>query len=329
MNYLIYFDESNKIDQFNKKFSYYGAYGGTDKSFVSIVKKVRKIYKNCGSVSELHFTEYTKDKNLLKYFQTLHTVINENIQINILIVNNEDALSSANKIGLSTRELRELFYIKIPERLFYGLTRDLSHLQNDNQSVQVKIIIDENDEYKNIELNNKLVEQMNAHSAYRNKNYRVTKAITRNSKKSIPLQIIDTFMGIVVFLLEKNYLDNSDASIIKSDLIYRFLIEKDNLERFQQQIRLFEWTGSEELNQINISDYLSPFMVYKTNYDIQEISKIQAILLKNPDIQTKELRKTLEYPNTMLKLLLGYKDHVSGDGRNTYLINNLKTLGYY
>ena len=31
-NYLIYFDVSNKIDQFNKKFSYYGAYGGTDKS---------------------------------------------------------------------------------------------------------------------------------------------------------------------------------------------------------------------------------------------------------------------------------------------------------
>ena len=45
MNYLIYFDESNKIDQFNKEFSYYGAYSGTDKSLAMIVNKIRKIFK--------------------------------------------------------------------------------------------------------------------------------------------------------------------------------------------------------------------------------------------------------------------------------------------
>lgn len=320
MNYLIYFDESNKIDQFSKKFSYYGAYGGTDKSLALIVKKVRKIFNKCGSKSELHFTEYTKDRHIKKYFQTLHTVINENIRINILIVNNEDALSSAAKIGLTTQELRSLFYIKIPERLFYGLTRDLSRLQHGDEPVQVRIKIDKNDEYENLGLNEKLVEQMNAHSAYRNKNYRVNKAISQDSNKSIPLQIIDTFMGIVVFLLEKSYLENTDVSKIKSDLIYRFLIEQNNLERFQQQIRLFEWTGSEELNQINISEHLSPFMVHKTNFDIQEISRVQEILLKNPMITTKELRETLGYPNTMLRLLLGYKDHLSGYGRNTFLI---------
>lgn len=39
MNYLIYFDESNKIDQFSKEFSYYGAYGGTDRALANIVKK--------------------------------------------------------------------------------------------------------------------------------------------------------------------------------------------------------------------------------------------------------------------------------------------------
>ncbi|KIO55495.1 hypothetical protein B4065_3958 [Caldibacillus thermoamylovorans] len=39
-----------------------------------------------------------------------------------MIVNNEVALRSAEKIELNTEELRELFYIKIPERLFYGLT---------------------------------------------------------------------------------------------------------------------------------------------------------------------------------------------------------------
>lgn len=320
MNYLIYFDESNKIDQFDKKFSYYGAYGGTDSSLASIVKKVRQIYKQNKSDTELHFTKYTKDTNLKKYFQTLHTVINENIRINILIVNNEDAFAAAAKIGLTSQELRNLFYIKIPERLFYGLTRDLSHLQHGEEIVNVKIKIDNNNEYDKINLNEKLVEQMNAHSAYRNKNYRVNRAFSQDSEKSIPLQIIDTFMGIVVFLLEKSYLENTDTTKIKSDLIYRFLIEQENLVRFQNQIRLFEWTGSEELTQINISEHLSPFMVHKTDFDIQEMIKIQAILAKNPDITTKELRQVLEYPNTMLRLLLGYKDQIIGIGRNTFLL---------
>jgi len=320
MNYLIYFDESNKIDQFNKLFSYYGAYGGTASSLASIVKKVAAIYKECNSKSELHFRDYNKDTSLKKYFKTLHTVINENIRVNILIVNNEDAFRSADKIELNTEELRELFYIKIPERLFYGLTRDFTNLKNIEELVNVKIKIDRNYEYEKIELNKKLIEQMNAHSAYRNKNYRLRKVISHDSEKSIPLQIIDTFIGIVVFLLEKSYLESTDASIIKSDLIYRFLIEDENIVRFQNQIRLFEWTGNEELNQINIAEHLSPFLVYKTSFDIQEITKIQAILAKNPNIKTKELRQLLEYPNTMLRLLLGYKDQITGVGRNTYLL---------
>lgn len=321
MNYLIYFDESNKIDQFNKEFSYYGAYGGTDTSLASIVKKVNQINKESKSKSELHFREYTKDRHIKKYFKTLHTVINENIRINILIVNNEDAFKSSSKIKLNTEELRELFYIKIPERLFYGLTRDFSHLVSAEELVNVKIKIDQNYEYDKIDLNKKLIEQMNAHSAYRNKNYRVRKVISQDSERSIPLQIIDTFIGIVVFLLEKSYLTSSDVSIIKSDLIYRFLIEGDNLVRFQNQIRLFEWTGQEELKQVNISEHLSPFMVHKTDFDISEMVKIQEILLHNPTLDTKRLRETLGYPNTMLRLLLGYRDQITGKGRNTFLVN--------
>ncbi|CEE00065.1 hypothetical protein B4064_3746 [Caldibacillus thermoamylovorans] len=161
---------------------------------------------------------------------------------------------------------------------------------------------------------------MNAHSAYRNKNYRVRKVISHDSEKSIPLQIIDTFIGIVVFLLEKSYLVDSDVSKIKSDLIYRFLIEGDNLIRFQNQIRLFEWTGNEELTQINIAEHLSPFVIHKTSFDTHEMARVQDILYKNPNITTKGLREELGYPNTMLRLLLGYKDELYGSGRNSFLI---------
>jgi hypothetical protein len=112
LNFFVYFDESNKIDQFNKEFSYYGAYAGTGDSIGNISNKVQDIYEECGSSTELHFREYNQDTNLKKYLKTLHTVINEDISVNLLIVNNADALSAAEKIDLSPQELRNLFYIK-------------------------------------------------------------------------------------------------------------------------------------------------------------------------------------------------------------------------
>lgn len=320
MYYLIYFDESNKIDQFDADYSYYGAYGSTDVSMAKVVRKVRSIFKQCKSFSELHFREYTKDNNIKKYFQTLHTVINENVQINILTVDNKDALYAAQRIGLTTAELRNLFYIKIPERLFYGMTRNLSQFNQKSRMIKVKIKVDQNDEYDKLFLETKITEQMNAHSAYRNKNYRVVSVISQDSAKSIPLQIVDTFMGIVVFLLEKTYLEQSNVSKIKSDLIYRFLIEGDNLTKFQQQIKLYKWTGNEELTSINISDYVSPFMAYKTAYDLQEMVRIQKVMLENPSISLKELRLKVGYPNTMLNMLIGYKDQIEGRGRNYSII---------
>lgn len=83
---------------------------------------------------------------------------------------------------------------------------------------------------------------MNAHAIYRGMQYYVNKAWCKESHKSILLQIVDLFMGIVVFLMEKSYLNiNDDKPIIKSDLIYRFLIEKNNIDLFQKQINIFKW----------------------------------------------------------------------------------------
>lgn len=314
MNFLIYFDEANKIDQPGKKYSYYGAYGGMDSTLAGITKVVNNIYRDLNTKSELHFREYNHDQYLKKYFKVLHHVINQDVNINILIVSNAEAQAIANQMNLSMMELRELFYIKIPERLFYGLTRHLS------DNINVKINVDRNDEYRVLRLYSKIKEQMNAHSVYRNKKYKIESVRSLESHKSIPLQIIDTFMGIVVFLMEQSYTKNSDASIIKSDLIYRFLSQDDNIDRFQKQIKLFKWIGNESLLEIPVSNFLSRFMVYKTQYDIKEMARFQSILLRYPDRSIQEYRKLMEYPNARIRMLLGYKDEIEGRGRNSYLL---------
>jgi len=156
MSFLIYFDEANKIDQPGKDYSYYGAYGGMDTTLASITRSVRGIHKALNTRSELHFREYNHDQYLKKYFKVLHHVINQNVNINILVVSNTDAQTIAQQMSLSMMELRELFYIKIPERLFYGVTRHLALPNN----IDVKIVVDRNDEYRVLRLYSKIKEQM-------------------------------------------------------------------------------------------------------------------------------------------------------------------------
>jgi hypothetical protein len=314
--FLIYFDESNKIDQPEKQYSYYGAYAGMDTTIATITKCVRDIYKTLGTRSELHFREYTHDKHVKKYFKVLNHVINQEVNINIIIVDNIDACEISEQMNLSIMELRNLFYIKIPERLFYGMTRHIDLSNNTN----VKITVDRNDEYRVLRLYSKVKEQMNAHSVYRNKRYIIKSVRSQDSHNSIPLQIIDTIMGIVVFLMEMLYKESSNSAIIKSDLIYRFLSEGSNSERFQKHIKLFKWTGNETLNEIEISNYLSQFFIYKTKFDVKEMGKLQGFLIRNPNLPIKQYRLLMEYPNTKLRMILGYKDEIEGRGRNSYLL---------
>ncbi|WP_431090515.1 DUF3800 domain-containing protein [Paenibacillus sp. 8b26] len=316
MSFHLYFDEANKIDQPGKAFSYYGAYGGMDTTMANITKAIRDIYISLNTQSELHFTEYNHDQYLKKYFKVLNHVINQDININIIIVNNQNAHSIAQQMNLTMLELRGLLYIKIPERLFYGVTRHLNLPSN----IDVKISVDRNDEYKVLRLYSKIKEQMNAHSVYRNRRYTIESVRSQKSHESIPLQIIDTFMGIIVFLMEQGYAENSDTSMIKSDLIYRFLSEGQNIERFQNQIKLFQWDGSNKLSNLPVSNYISKFMVHKTQFDIKEITKLNSLLIRDPNRTTREYRELMGYPNTRLRMMLGYKDEIDGRGRNTFLL---------
>ncbi|MEC1158677.1 DUF3800 domain-containing protein [Cytobacillus horneckiae] len=324
MSFLIYFDESNKLDSPNKQYSYYGAYGGNLDTMFEITKNIKDIYKNLKTKSEMHFNTYDSGEYIKKYFQVLNHVINQEIAMNILIINNQDAAKSARKMDLSIPDLRDLFYTKIPERLFYGLIRNL----NVDETQDIRIKVDDATEYRTLDVYDNIKKQMNAHSAYRNKDYKVSSILGKKSDYSIPLQIMDTFMGIIVFLMEEQYYDSSISSQSRSDLIYRFLIEGNNIEKFKNQITLFKWEGNEEkMIKIPISDYISTFLTYKTQYDLQEMIKLQSAVSKPTD-EEKELsygekikmyHRILGYSNRQRNTLLGYLSELDNGDRNYYL----------
>lgn len=322
LNYGIYFDESNKLDQPNGDYSYYGALGVTLSKRDKLITIIQQLNEKLKTKSEMHFVDYTSDTHFEKYFKALNHVLEQDININLMIVNKEDARKIAEKMGVTLSELRELFYVKIPERLFYGLTRDLEKGQH------VEIIIDENSEYEKIELETKLEEQMNAHSAYRNKGYKVETVKQAPSEGNIPLQLIDAFMGIVVFLLESQYkyVDTENESItlmVKSDLIYRFLIHNNNLERFHKKLTLFKWEGDEDqITKINLSEYTGQFLIDKTQFDIREMNRLAKIRLEYPNEDTRFYREKMGYVTRQLRTIQGYLSELNGEGRNSYYFRN-------
>src|SRR5699024_10783300 len=165
------------------------------------------------------------------------------------------------------------------------------------------IVIDENSEYEKLHLEEKLMEQMNAHSAYRNKGYNVGEVMQAASEKSIPIQVVDVFMGIIIFLIEnqrlnKKGLKENVALMVKSDLIYRFLIHEDNLNKFHQLVKLFKWgEGNEKITEMNLSDYTGNFILHKTQFDIEEMNRLSEIKLKHPNMNTKFYREQMGYKN--------------------------------
>lgn len=314
MKYEIYFDESNKLDQPDVSYSYYGAYGASSNNTKEVIQNIRVIMDSVGSTSELHFVNYKKDTHIKKYFTILSYLLSQDFLINIFIVNNEQAKVTAEKMNINIKKLRELFYVKIPERLFYGITRDL------DSGTHINIYVDQNDEYEKMDLYNKLREQMNAHSAYRNKCYKILEAIPLNSEESIPLQLIDTIIGITVFLLERGYSEQSDIAAIKSDLIYRLLIEHNHIEKFQQNITLYRWDQeAEQVANVPISEYLSRFLVYKTQLDGQHMNRLRRLVYRNPDKKVGDYRRLMDFKNTQHRIIQGYLDEILHNDRNKSL----------
>lgn len=178
----------------------------------------------------------------LHYFTTL------NISINIFIINNKIALSLAKEREISTYDLRKLFYFKIPERLFYGLTREKEFFHK-----EVNITLDHSPEYGKMRVYSKIKEQMNAHALYRHRSYQINEVRSRNSHDSIELQMIDMFLGIVVYLIEKSYKTNSNKDVVKSELVYRYLDIEGNIEKFQNLITIYQWVS--EKNSIKKNTY--------------------------------------------------------------------------
>ncbi|WP_414047239.1 hypothetical protein ACMGE7_10500 [Macrococcus equi] len=129
--------------------------------------------------------------------------------------------------------------------------------------------------------------------------------------------MIDILLGIIVFLLEAQYIGDSISKIVKCDLIYRVLTQDDNLRKFHEKISLFLWEGRDnKIEEIDISKYTGEFLINKTRFDLKEMHKLMEIKLENPDEDIRFYRGEMGYKNSRMRMLQGYLAEINNIGRN-------------
>lgn len=334
MKYKIYFDESKKIDH-KSEYSYYGAISIEEGELTRIESQIEKLLSELERPAELHFVNY-KPSEIKKYFQVLNFFLScAEIKFNIYRLNNKHYFQLGDSLGFSEEALRKYFYVKIPERLFYGLVRD------DKQIDGLDIIMDDSTEYQTFGVFGQISNQMNAHSLYRGKSYHVNSVSGIDSKNSRMIQMLNVILGIVVYLLEEDYLGSvTNQNINKRDFIYRLLMNDDNLRKFHQMISIFTWDNAnlDYLNKLEIATVTSQFLVScnKNEYvdmlpvqrfyiDFQSELKVLSKLDRASRIKLlKEhlynpYRKDGKLNNALVELFLGHLSQLEFEDRNKYL----------
>lgn len=334
MKYKIFFDESKKIDN-KSEYSYYGAISVEEKELANIESQIEQILTELDKLSELHFVNY-KPSEIKKYFQVLDYFLSSTaMKFNIYRLNNNHYFQLGKKLKFNESELRKYFYVKIPERLFYGLVRD------DDNIDSLEIVMDNSTEYQTLGIFEQISDQMNAHSLYRGKSYHVHSVSGIDSKHSRMIQILDIILGIAVYLLEYDKSDSSSSRYLsRQDLIYRLLTNRNNLNNFHQMISIFTWDqdSSNFINKLETSSVTSQFLLACTKNDYLSMLPVQHLYIKHQNYlksldatdrnaRIKLLKNELENPystdkklnNSLVELFLGHLCQIEFKDRNKYL----------
>ncbi|HBF6471980.1 TPA: DUF3800 domain-containing protein, partial [Clostridioides difficile] len=265
--------------------------------------------------SELHFAEFKK-LGVIDYYLDIIKFSLDLVECNIYIVDNDFALNLSKKLKIQEEDIRKLFYMKIPERLIYGMTRyldtykeidiyidefdgygnknscfldekdkcDIERIINKNIDIQTKVKKIDNlisKKYNRIHLVKTLKSQLNAQSLYRNLNYKVLSSKQEDSKNSIGLQIIDIIVGIFAFLFEEKYLETPIE--IKGELLEEKISTLElNEEEKELIFKSYEKINNEYKKIIQIEDLDTQDKLKQINkklkiYDPSNIAKSELI----------------------------------------------------
>lgn len=269
-NVQIFYDESGKQ---NEKMHFMGA--------VLIPDRIYKQKNDHEALNKLilegskplHFTDYNGYKNAPRRFKQLITQSLEHIegmQFNVINYDINKIENLAKPIKPVLKDIVAMtIYNKFPERLIYGLLRKYGQHVYLNAEIHIEEDSTYNSEKKSEKgeahsitsknLDDTLLNQLNIQAVYRNESYKVQSVDFLNKRMEYGIELTDTLLGIVRFIIENNQ-GESGRERAKRKLILD-LLETTNLKKFLlKNTTYYEWDQNDQLKSIPFSTYLNLFL---------------------------------------------------------------------
>lgn len=153
---------------------------------------------------DIHWAKYSGDSNKRTAInKIIKTIIKHQAFIKLNIINYDQSVieRKANDFRDVDRTLSEsTIYMKLPERIIYGLLRHYGNLSR----INARIMIEEATEYKkpNVNLKEQLIKQLNIQAIYRAENFKVTSSHYVPKKAEVGLETTDLILGMVRTILK-------------------------------------------------------------------------------------------------------------------------------
>ncbi|NOU99850.1 hypothetical protein [Paenibacillus planticolens] len=170
------------------------------------------------------------------------------------VINYDHSILS-NRAGTTSYIADRVIYSKFPERLIYGLLRRYGK----NAYIDAQICIEDAQEYRDLELNENLKEQLNVQSLYRGEQFIVSSSSLIPKGQEIGIELTDLLLGFIRTIILNEPNSKSKALHAKNTLIVELLKDSEFIS-FMESTRLFEWTLTRELTEINFTDYLQLYL---------------------------------------------------------------------
>lgn len=222
--------------------------------------------------SPIHFTDYNgygKSPERYKKLITFGLDNMEGIQFNVINYDMNKIESISNPIKPVLNDIVSMtIYNKFPERLIYGLLRNygqhaylnaMIHIEEDSTYSKGAKHDNGNPDIYSKNLKDTLLYQLNIQAVYRNESYKVTSVDFIPKRQEYGIELTDTLLGIVRFIIENN--KNDSTRLRAKRRLILDLLQTTNLKEFLlNNTSYFEWNDNDRLKAVPFSTYLNLFI---------------------------------------------------------------------
>ncbi|CAI9386657.1 hypothetical protein BACSP_01715 [Bacillus sp. T2.9-1] len=230
----------------------------------------------------LHWTEYSGFKPLKRdIIKVIKVFINYSPVCKMNIINYDETSLRERRSFYDDKGLSKLMiYTKLPERILYGLLRNYGKDVN----IKADLFIENSSNYSKLELDKRLVEQLNTQSMYRGEQFKVLNCKLTPKKNEIGVEIVDLLMGFVRTIIQNKKDNLSKGELMRNSLVVE-LLNEPAFYNFVCNIKYYEWQSSRELSDVKFKEYVDLFLA-------SNLTKITSDAEKNVKIQKPKRIRT-------------------------------------